>query len=264
MAVVEDDSGRVVGTYAALPDAVKFKETVRLQDEFLSRVTHDLQAPLSSITCALELLSERAGPVLGADENHFLDVCLRNSERLGSMIRDILDFSKLQSGKMTVRPTPSSLTGMMKEAVDSLQPWAQNKRIRLAYRAPETDIMVMADHARIVQVLANLISNAIKFTPEGGDIVVAAAPKPDKHGHLVCGVRDSGCGISEDQKKKIFERFVQGENGEAECTGVGLGLAIVKEFVRLHGGEVWVESEAGKGSTFYFTLPSQEEPEASA
>ncbi len=258
LAVVEDDSGRVVGTYAALPDTVKYRETLRMQEEFLSRVTHDLQAPLASITCALELLSERAAPSLGSDETGFIDVCLRNSQQLGSMIREILDFSKLQAGKMTMRPTPTSMTGMLKEAVDSLQPWARNKGLELSYRPPVPDLMVMADHQRVVQVLTNLISNAIKFTPKGGRVVAAAAPKPDKHGHVVCAVRDTGAGIPKESLGKLFEQFTQAGNNDGSQPGVGLGLALVSEFVRLHGGTVWVESELEKGSTFYFTLPSQE------
>jgi len=264
MAVVEDDSGRVVGTYSALPDVVKFRETLRLQEEFLSRVTHDLQAPLASINCALELLSERAAGALGPDENGFLDVCLRNSQQLGSMIREILDFSKLRAGKMAIRPAPASVTGMLKEAVDSLLPWAGNKGISLSFRAPSPDLMVMADHQRIVQVLTNLISNAIKFTPEGGRIVAAAAPKPDKHGHVVCAVRDTGCGIPTENLKRLFEKFSQVANNDGSQPGVGLGLALVSEFIKLHGGTVWVESEEGKGSTFYFTLPSEERQSAGA
>jgi signal transduction histidine kinase len=116
----------------------------------------------------------------------------------------------------------------------------------------------MADHQHIVQVLTNLISNAIKFTPEGGRIVVAAAPKPDKHGHVVCAVRDTGCGIPEESLKKLFEKFSQAGNNDGSQPGVGLGLALVSEFIKLHGGTVWVESEEGQGSTFYFTLPSEE------
>ncbi|MCX5794562.1 MAG: ATP-binding protein [Elusimicrobia bacterium] len=258
MAVVEDDSGRVVGTYTGLPDVVKFKETLRLQEEFLSRVTHDLQAPLASINCALELLSERAGATLGPEDNGFLDVCLRNSQQLGSMISEILDFSKLRAGKISIRQAPTSLTGLLKEAVDSLQPWANNKGISLSFRAPSPDLMVMADHQRIVQVLANLISNAIKFTPEGGQIVAAAAAKPDAHGHVICAVKDTGCGISKEGIKKLFEKFSQVGSNDGSQPGVGLGLALVSEFIKLHGGTVWVQSEEGKGSTFYFTLPSEE------
>jgi signal transduction histidine kinase len=257
MAVVEDDAGRVVGTYSAMPDAMKFKETMRLQEEFLSRVTHDLQAPLASISCALELLSERASK-LGGDEANFLDVCVRNSQQLGSMIRDILDFSKLQSGKMAIRTAPASMTDILTEAVTSLQPWAKNKKIRLLCRAPQPDLLVLADHQRIVQVFTNLISNAIKFTPEGGSIVATAAPNGDQDGRVVCAVRDTGRGVPKASLEKIFEKFAQAENHDGAQSGVGLGLSIVSEFVKLHGGKVWAESEVGKGSTFYFTLPAQQ------
>ncbi len=264
MAVVQDDTGRVVGTYAALPDVAKYKETLRLQEEFLSRVTHDLQAPLSSISCALELLDERLGGKMGTDEAGFLSVCVKNSQQLGSMIRDILDFSRLQAGKMTIRPVATSMAAILKEAVESLQPWAKNKGINLACQIPDPDMTVMADSRRVVQVLANLISNAIKFTPEGGHIVVGVAPRVDAQGHVVCGVRDTGCGIPPESLQKVFEKFERAGNHDGVQPGVGLGLSIVKELVGLHGGQVWAQSEVGKGSTFYFTLPAAANSDAPA
>ena len=254
MALLEDDQGRVVGAYATLPDMTKFKEAQRLQDEFLSRVTHDLQSPLSSISAALEILTESAAAKLSADESNFLTISLRNSRRLTEMIRGILDFSKLKAGKMSVHPEPVQLSPILNEAVDSLLPWAKTKGVTLTLRCCRPDVTVLADHGRIVQVVTNLVSNAIKSTPRGGEVIVAAARAltPD-HSALV-GVRDTGPGISKENMARIFERFVQlDENGTRE--GVGLGLSIVKEFVAQHRGRVWAESPEGQGATFYFTLP---------
>jgi PAS domain S-box-containing protein len=254
MALLEDDQGRVVGAYATLPDMTKFKEAQRLQDEFLSRVTHDLQSPLSSISAALEILTESAAAKLSSDEANFLTISLRNSRRLTEMIRGILDFSKLKAGKMPVHPEPMPLSPILNEAVDSLVPWAKTKGVTLTLRCCRPDVTVMADHGRIVQVVTNLVSNAIKSTPRGGEVIVAAARAltPD-HSALV-GVRDTGPGITKENMAKIFERFVQLEdNGPRE--GVGLGLSIVKEFVAQHKGRVWAESPEGQGATFYFTLP---------
>lgn len=254
MALLEDDQGRVVGAYATLPDMTKFKEAQRLQDEFLSRVTHDLQSPLSSISAALEILTESAAAKLSADETNFLTISLRNSRRLTEMIRGILDFSKLKAGKMPVHPEPVQLSPILNEAVDSLVPWAKTKGVTLTLRCCRPEVTVLADHGRIVQVVTNLVSNAIKSTPRGGEVIVAAARAltPD-HSALV-GVRDTGPGISKENMAKIFERFVQLEDsGPRE--GVGLGLSIVKEFVAQHKGRVWAESPEGQGATFYFTLP---------
>ncbi|MFA6434068.1 MAG: ATP-binding protein [Elusimicrobiales bacterium] len=258
MALLEDDEGRVVGAYSTLPEITKFKEAQRMQVEFLSRVTHDLQSPLASINSALEMLVDTASGKLDTVESRFLAISVRNTQRLTQMIRGILDFSKLQSGKMTVHPESASLAGMLNEAGEGLLPWAGTKGLKLIVRPPVPDLMVMADHARIVQVLTNLISNAIKSTPKGGSITVAVSAAANQEGQIVVGVRDTGCGIPKDSLKKIFDKFVQLETRKTldePQEGVGLGLAIVKEFVALHGGKLWVNSEEGKGATFYFTLP---------
>ncbi len=253
-ALLEDDEGRVIGAYTTLPNIMKFREAERLQEEFLSRITHDLQSPLSSITSALEMLTDSAGTKLDQTEEKFLDISVRNSRRLVKMIKGILDFSKLQSGKMEVNPKPVPVSAMINEAGEGLLPWSRMKNISLILRPPSPDLTVMADHEKMVQVLTNLISNAMKATPAGGTIIVAASPSPRKDGTAVIGVRDTGHGIAKEDLEKVFEKFVQ-IKANRHREGVGLGLAIVKEFIRLHGGTIWAVSEVGKGSTFYFTLP---------
>ncbi|KAF0125704.1 MAG: PAS domain-containing protein [Elusimicrobia bacterium] len=253
-ALLEDDEGRVIGAYTTLPDIMKFKEAERLQEEFLSRITHDLQSPLSSITSALEMLTESAGTRLDQTEGKFLDISVRNSHRLVNMIKGILDFSKLQSGKMEVNPKPVPVSAIINEAGEGLIPWSRTRNISLVLRPPAPDLTVLADHEKMVQVLTNLISNAMKATPSGGTIIVAASPSPRKDGTAVIGVRDTGHGIAKEDLDKVFDKFVQIKSNRHR-DGVGLGLAIVKEFIRLHGGRIWAVSEIGKGSTFYFTLP---------
>lgn len=253
-ALLEDDEGRVIGAYTTLPNIMKFKEAERLQEEFLSRITHDLQSPLSSITSALEMLTDSAGAKLDQTEEKFLDISVRNSHRLVKMIKGILDFSKLQSGKMEVNPKPVPVSAIINEAGEGLIPWSRTKNINLVLRPPSPELTVMADHEKMVQVLTNLISNAMKATPSGGTIIVAASPSPRKDATAVIGVRDTGHGIAKEDLEKVFDKFVQ-IKANRHREGVGLGLAIVKEFIRLHGGSIWAVSEVGKGSTFYFTLP---------
>ncbi|OGR72236.1 MAG: hypothetical protein A2179_07695 [Elusimicrobia bacterium GWC2_63_65] len=254
MALLEDDEGRVVGAYATLPDVAKFKEAQRLQEEFLSKITHELQSPLSSISSALEMLTDTAAGKLDSDENKFLTISMRNSRRLSEMIRSILDFSKLQSGRLTVNPEPVLLSSMLNEAVEGLLPWAKTKGLRLTVRVPVPDETVLADAKRVVQVLTNLVSNAIKSTPAGGTVLIASSRVADPEPGVIIGVRDTGKGIAKEDLNKIFEKFVQVDTGEPR-EGVGLGLAIVKELVSLHRGRIWAESEPGRGATFYFTLP---------
>ena len=257
VAMLVDSDGRVVGELSTLPEITKYKEAQRMQEEFLSRVTHDLQSPLASITSALEMLTDATTSKLDPVESKFLDISIRNSHRLSQMIRGILDFSKLQSGKMDMHIVSAPLAGMLTEAVDGLTPWAKTKGIALTLRPAHEDLCVMADPPRIVQVLTNLISNAIKATPAGGSVVVAAAPDPNQDGSVLVGVRDTGHGIPKEELSKLFQKFVQLPSRQS-MEGVGLGLAIVSDFLKLHNGKVWVTSEAGKGSTFYFTLPQAE------
>ncbi|MBI4351124.1 MAG: PAS domain S-box protein [Elusimicrobia bacterium] len=257
VAMLVDADGRVVGELSTMPEITKYKEAQRMQEEFLSRVTHDLQSPLSSISSALEMLTEAAAKKLDPMESKFLDISIRNSQRLSQMIRGILDFSKLQSGKMELRPVPAFLGSILAEAVEGLMPWAKTKGINLELRPVPEGLGVLADAPRIVQVVTNLISNAIKATHEGGSVVVAAAPSPERDGNALIGVRDTGHGIPKEDLNKLFRKFVQLESRQSQ-EGVGLGLAIVYDFLKLHNGRIWADSELGKGSTFYFTLPLAE------
>ena len=260
LALVQDDAGRLVGTYAVLPDVVKYKETLRMQEEFLSRVTHDLKAPLSSLSCGLELIATRMGPRMAPEETSFVDICLRNTRQLRRMINEILDFSKLESGQMTVHPVATQAAGMLTEAVEGLGPWAKTRGLSLCAAPIPGGLSVLADPIRVVQVLTNLVSNAIKSTPEGGRIVVAAEAGAGKdRGFEVFSVKDTGCGIPKEGLPRVFEKFFQVEGAQARREGVGLGLTIVQELVALHRGRVWVESEVGAGSSFFFTIPLAEE-----
>jgi len=258
MALLEDDEGRVIGAYATLPDITKFRETQRLQEEFLSKITHELQSPLSSISSALEMLTDTAVTKLDPDEEKFLAISVRNSRRLTELIRSILDFSKLQSGRLSVHPEPADLGPILAEAGDGLLPWAKTKGINLVVRQPQQPILALADGKRVVQILTNLISNAIKSTPRSGTVLVAASRAANPEPCVIIGVRDTGPGISKEGLNKIFAKFVQLESSEPR-EGVGLGLSIVRELVSLHGGKTWAESELGKGATFYFTLPLAED-----
>jgi signal transduction histidine kinase len=257
VAVVHDERGRVVGAYAVLPHAAKFRETQRLQEEFLANITHDLKAPLASISSALEVLTESLGPRLQGEEGEFLDICTRNCRALRQMIDEVLDFSKINSGRMTVRPERVALEPMLRECLQALMPWARSKHVRLelaeAAGPPELP-PVMADRGRVLQILNNLVSNAIKFTPEEGSVSLAAAlGEKERAGKVVVRVTDTGCGIPPAEQQRLFERFSQGVAVRRE--GVGLGLAIARQLVQQHRGDIWVESEPGRGSTFFFTLP---------
>ncbi len=258
VAVVHDEQGRVVGTCAVLPHAAKFRETQKMQDDFVANVTHDLKAPLTSICSALEVLNRELGTRLKEEEAEFLDICVRNSQTLREMIDELLDFSKIRSGQMTLNASSTAVEPLLNECVETLTPWARAKKLRL--EVDSSDVLrehasVLADRRRVLQILNNLISNAIKATPEGGRVSVSALRGEANHaGHIVLLVADTGCGVSVADQPHIFERFTQGSNGQRQG-GVGLGLAIAHDLVTLHRGQLWLESEPGRGSTFFFSLP---------
>lgn len=255
-AVVKTEEGKVVGMVSALPDATKHKELQRMQRDFVAHVTHELRAPLSSIRAALEILQGQFASKIEEDETRMLNTALKNSDRLADMINSILDFSKIESGQMEVFTKPTEAAKIAQDAVDSLQPWAQKKRIALTLSAPEGLPLVEADASRTIQVIINLLSNSIKFTPAGGRISVAVAKRAEgNQGFVEYSVKDTGSGIPKAEHGKVFEKFVQIAAGETHVGGTGLGLSIAKALVHLQKGKMWLESEAGQGATFLFTLP---------
>lgn len=259
-ALVRTEEGKVVGMVTALPDATKHKELQKMQRDFVAHVTHELRAPLSSIRAALEIIKGEFSATMADEETRMLNTALKNSDRLAEMINGILDFSKLESGQMRVHPKPCDPGSIAKEAVDSLRPWAQKKRIDLSLSAPQSLPFVAADAPRTIQVLVNLLSNSIKFTPAGGKIALKLATRQEDHSSFVeFSVSDTGPGIPKNEQGRIFEKFVQIAAGESHVGGTGLGLSIAKALVHLQKGKMWLESEAGRGATFFFTLPVQVE-----
>lgn len=222
-----------------------------------SYLTHELRAPLTSIRSALLLLQERLEARLDADDAHVLGLAVKNSERLNGLIDDIMDFARLRSGKLPLRPEPVYPRSLLQEAADGLKSWAVSKGIRLLREAdPEPLPRVRADPRRTLQVLTNLVSNALKFTRPGGRVILTARPGRGEHaGTVVFSVKDTGCGIPPQARESIFRAFEQSATGEKLSEGAGLGLTLAKAMVELQGGRIWVESWQGLGSTFRFTVP---------
>jgi len=252
-AIIQNEDGKIVGAVSIPTDAVKLKQVEQLQQEFIANMTHELRSPLTSIKAALEIMGKDAA---GNDASKgVLNTAIRNTERLNSIITDILDFSKLQSGKMVFHQEGSPAAEIAKEAAESMRAWATSKGINLAVAVEPGVQHIYADRRRTVQVLINLISNAIKFTPQGGTIEVAAdAGKDSLAGFTFFSVKDTGCGIKKEDQGKIFEKFVQVASGE-KIGGTGLGLSITKAMVVMQGGRITLESEPGKGSTFRVGMP---------
>jgi len=233
----------------------RLKELDRMKSDFVSNVSHELRTPLTAIKGAVDLiLREVAGP-LTEKQIHYLTRVRSNTQHLAGLINDLLDLSKIESGKSEVKSSRVSLAGLVHEVVETLRPVAAEKEITLEATISAPSILVWADRDKINQVLMNLVDNAIKFMPAQGRVTLSASR--NGNGSVQVSVSDTGPGIPPDEKEKIFDKFHQiAQAGDAKPKGTGLGLAICKAVVDLHGGTIWVEPEPSGGSIFYFTLPA--------
>jgi signal transduction histidine kinase len=227
------------------------KRAIQTRDEVLGVVAHDVRSPLHSIRLAAQLLTRQLPAHTDPRCHDYLLNIERAANRADRLIQDLLDITRMEAGALTltrdVVPTKSAIT----EAMSSLRLLASQASIELRLEAAEELPPLWADHDRLLQVLENLIGNAIKFTPEGGRIAVAATRARDE---VQFSIADTGPGIPEQDLAHVFDRFWQAETASRRG-GVGLGLQICKGIVEAHGGRIWVESSVGRGSTFSFTIP---------
>ena len=228
---------------------------MRTKDQFLSNISHELRTPLNSIIGFTDLLLLEDLGALNEQQRDFLETVARNGRHLLELINELLDLQRIAAGRMDLRSEPIELGPLLDEAAGSVHAQAQRRRHVLAVEPPPPGLRVLADRGRVRQVLLNLLSNAIKFTPDGGRITVAATAVNGSPAARVA-VTDSGIGISPEDQAKLFQEFVQLDaSASRKYEGTGLGLALSRRLIELHGGTIGVESEAGKGSTFWFTLP---------
>ena len=254
-AVIENEEGKTVGMVSVLSDITKQKELDQMKSTFVANVSHELRTPLVAMDKSISLiLSKDAGPITETQEQ-FLNITQRNLKRLSALINDLLNLSKLEAGKMDVKKEPTEIEKVIAESIDALNNWAKARGISIVKNMQGSLPEVSIDPNRIIQVLNNLIGNAIKFTPQNGTITLEAKLQSGG-GFLEVGVSDTGIGIDKENLGKVFDKFYQvGERVPTDISGTGIGLAIAKEIVELHGGRIWVESEKGQGAKFIFTLP---------
>lgn len=233
----------------------RLAELDALKQSFLETVTHDLRSPLSSIMGYVDLILGGTSGEINEVQHRQLEIVHRSSKRLSRLINDILDLSKLEAGRMEFEMRPVQVGEIAKSVLDLLGVLGEQYRIRLTCEVAPNLPPVVADSDQIHRVITNLVSNALKFTPEGGTVTLAI--EQDQPATLRVSVRDTGVGIPEERLKDMFTKFFQVEETRraAKQRGTGLGLTIAKRVVEAHGGRIWVESEWQKGSTFSFTLP---------
>jgi two-component system sensor histidine kinase GlrK len=231
----------------------KLKEVDRMKSDFYSHMSHELRTPLTSIREGTNMFLEGLGGAVTDKQRELLTIVAEESNRLIELVNPLLDLSKLEAGMVAFHLVSTDLSPLVERSVREVAPLAEAKNIRIEIAMDELP-SVSVDAERILQVLRNLIGNALKFTPQGGSVRIAA--RREKDGVRV-SVADTGPGIAGEEINTIFEKFRQAPSANSRgFQGSGLGLAIVKHIVHEHGGRVWVESEVGRGSTFSLVLPA--------
>jgi len=242
--VVKNEVGRV--TLDRLYDEAQ--RIIDAREEILRIVAHDLRNPLNTIHMATSLLIEEPGPETARVSQ--LRIIQRSGERMNHLIQDLLSVTTIEAGRLSIAPRKVAVHELFREASEMLEPIAREKAIAFTVSVADDLPAVRADPARMLQVISNLVGNAVKFTPAGGTITLSAI-RAD--GRVQCSVADTGPGIPAAQIPRLFGKFWQAKRGDGR--GVGLGLAIARGIVEAHGGTIGVQSEEGRGSVFSFALP---------
>jgi PAS domain S-box-containing protein len=250
---VLDAKGRYIGMVLTLHDVTAEREIAQMKNEFVSTVSHELRTPLTSIKGYVDLILDGDAGEVNEIQREFLTIVKENSDRLVALINDILDISRIESGRVVLKVEPIGMTEIIAGTVDSFKAVLDQSGRSITTKIPEHLPKVAGDRDRVGQVLMNLVSNAIKYSPEGGDVTITAKRNNDT---IVVGVTDHGMGIDADDQKKLFTKFYRVDSAlTREIGGTGLGLSICKTIIELLGGKIWVRSKAGEGSTFSFSLP---------
>ncbi|MHB1132875.1 MAG: PAS domain-containing sensor histidine kinase [Chloroflexota bacterium] len=252
-APLKDGQGRVVGAVAVARDISELRELDRLKDEFLAVAAHELKTPVT-ITKGYAQALLRSGHSLPESHRKMLQSIDRGADRIDGLVGDLLDIVRLQTAGIELRSERVDLAELVEEVSDRLAATAPKHRLRLAAVEP---VVVQGDRARLEQVLENLLDNALRYSPGGGDVSIGACVRA---GAAVVSVEDQGVGIPEERQSRIGQRFYRAHTGTAyDYGGMGVGLFISKEVVERHGGKLWFESTEGHGSTFHFSLPLRTE-----
>ena len=252
---VKGANGRIRGVAIVMRDVTTQREIEQIKSDFLSVVSHELRTPLHSIKGFVDIILMGKTGAINDLQRDFLTTVKDSTTNLQRLIDDLLEFSRMEAGQVKLKPEMISAYDIATLVIGRLTPLAEEGELELVNRIPDAIALVEADPMRIEQVLTNLISNAVKFTPEGGSITISAR---DEGAMIRVSVKDTGIGISEENQANIFERFYQVDGSATRSyRGAGLGLTICKFIVEYHHGQIGVDSVVGQGSTFHFTLPKE-------
>ncbi|HEY4689460.1 MAG TPA: GAF domain-containing protein [Anaerolineae bacterium] len=257
IAPVTGPGDEFLGTVSVFRDISAEVQADRTKSEFVSTVSHELRTPMTSIKGYADLLLMGAAGVLNENQERFLGIIKSNADRLSVLVDDLLDISRIETGRVVLDIKDVSMVTVIEQVVTTLRERIEQKGLAIHVDLPENDLIVVrGDQSRLIQILTNLISNAYKYTLRGGSITVRARRVESM---LRVEVQDTGIGISQADLLKVFDRFFRADTPVVqEVAGTGLGLAIVHSLIDMHGGKIWVDSEVGQGTTFSFSVPLAE------
>lgn len=261
---IKDKQGKIIGASKIARDITekveaerqrqlyteKLQELNKYKDEFMAMASHELKTPLTVIKANLQIMEYKYAD---GENKKFLSRTISSVDKLGDLITNLLDVSKIQAGRLDLEPTSFELNNLLAEVIDSIQQTTSTHIIVCNHCGDE--LMVYADKERIEQVIINMLTNAIKYSPDAGEIKVGSSKN---NGEVIVSVKDSGIGIPQEDLDNIFSRFFRVQGIASTFSGSGIGLYISSEIVKRHNGRMWVESELEKGSTFYFSIPAKE------
>ena len=249
---VDDAEGPGNGLVLLHQDVTVEHQIAETRQEFVGMLSHDMRNPLSAIIATLELSLDGSLGDLNENQRQFLGSANNDSRRMLEMLNDLLDGYKYEAVELKLEKTQFDVTQLISKLVSDFSALAKERQLELFQETP-LSLTVTADEGKLTRVISNLLTNALKFTPKEGRIIVSAA---DKKQSVQISIQDTGEGISPDELEKVFQKFYQVEKRKlGRKTGTGLGLPLCRKLVDAHGGKVWVESQPGKGSKFIFTLP---------
>lgn len=250
--VVQDEDAKMNGIVLLFQNVTQLKQLEKVKTDFISTVSHEFKTPLTSIMIAASLMTKDNVGTLNEKQSKIVSTIKEDTERLSTLITDLLELSKIQSDKSIFNMELCSIEDIILASVKTFHEQAESKRINLYYKVEDNLPKVNVDFEKITWVINNLVSNSLKHTNSGDEISISAALR---NGKIYISVKDTGIGIPEEFQEKIFDKFIQVSEYDSESTGSGLGLTIAKEIIEAHDGNIWCESKLGLGSTFTFTLP---------
>ncbi|NUQ01669.1 MAG: PAS domain-containing protein [Armatimonadetes bacterium] len=249
-----DPDGELLGSLVSYRDVTRDAEINRLKTEFVSNVSHELRTPMAAIKGFLAVVLDDDQDLDPEQRRHFLTIARQQTERLSRLIDNLLDVARIEAGRRRMQISWVSVPDLFRELALAVGPDAAEGGLELRVMPPGAELAVMADRDQLSQVMLNLLANAIKFTPRGGEVELRAE---EREGEVALVVVDSGCGIEPEDQERVFEKFFRARHEGVSAQGTGLGLTIARDLVEEHGGRIELASRPGEGSTFTVCLPRE-------